>query len=64
MQKMRPNVRNDTMFRIFFWHDQIVVAKGEEDISYMAKKPKEEYALTMNLSKCEYLIVGNEKLMI
>nr|CAI5853376.1 unnamed protein product [Callosobruchus analis] len=44
--------------------DQVVVAEDEDDLQYMIRKLQEEYekaGLKMNLSKCEYLIVGSNE---
>ncbi|XP_030752249.1 uncharacterized protein LOC115879488 [Sitophilus oryzae] len=62
---MGLRVGDDTLFTLFFADDQIVISEDEEDLSYMIRKLQEEYeaaGLQMNLSKCEYLIVGNEEI--
>lgn len=48
---------------LFFADDQVVIANEEEDLDYMFRKLKKEYerwGLNMNLTKTEYLLIGNE----
>lgn len=61
-KNMGLRVGGDTLFTLFFTDDQIIMAEDEEDLGYMVRKLKEEYenaGLKINMSKCEYLIVGN-----
>lgn len=57
-------VGNDSLFTLYFADDQIVVAEDKDDLAYMVRKLKKKYELTgftLNMSKCEYLIVDNEE---
>ncbi|XP_050502979.1 uncharacterized protein LOC126882213 [Diabrotica virgifera virgifera] len=49
---------------LFFADDQVVVANDEEDMDYMFRKLKKEYekwGLNMNMSKTEYLKIGDDE---
>lgn len=56
------NESGESLFTLYFADDQIVIAEDEDELAYMVRKLKEEYelaGLTLNMSKCEYLIVCN-----
>ncbi|XP_049767877.1 uncharacterized protein LOC126101230 [Schistocerca cancellata] len=56
-------VEESTIFSLHFADDQIVLAKDENDLTYMIRKFKEEYnkaGLKMNMKKCDYLAAGTE----
>lgn len=54
---------NYCLSTLFFADDQVIIANCEEDIDYMLRKLKDEYeraGMKMNVSKTEYLRVGEE----
>lgn len=55
---------NDTRYGLYFSDNQIVIAKDEDDLSYMIRQLQEGYeilGLSLHLNKCEYLIVGSDE---
>lgn len=63
-KNMGLRVGDEILYSLYFADDQVVVAEDEDDLGYMIRKLQEEYekaGLTMNMSKCEYLLVGSNK---
>lgn len=56
-------VGEETLYTLLFADDQVIIASDEDDSSYMVRHLQEEYqkwGLTINTSKTEYLVVGEE----
>ncbi|XP_030750155.1 uncharacterized protein LOC115877946 [Sitophilus oryzae] len=61
---MGIEIDNHCLSTLFFADDQVIVAGCEEDADYMLRKLDEEYdrwGLNINLTKTEYLKVGEEQ---
>ncbi|XP_030768215.1 uncharacterized protein LOC115891796 [Sitophilus oryzae] len=60
---MGIQIGNHCLTTLLFADDQVIVANDEEDIDYMLRKLKEEYAewgLKMNMTKTEYLKMADD----
>lgn len=58
-------VGGEIMYTLLFADDQVIVAGDMDDLSYMLRKLKDEYekwGLKINMSKTEYLKVGDDEL--
>ncbi|KAK4873810.1 hypothetical protein RN001_013170 [Aquatica leii] len=58
-------IRDETLYTLLFADDQVIVASNMDDANYMLRKLIEEYerwGLTINVSKTEYLAIGENDL--
>ena len=58
-------VGGEIMYTLLFADDQVIVAGDMDDLSYMLRKLKDEYekwGLKINMSKSEYLKMGDDEL--
>lgn len=56
-------IYNEILFNLLFAYDQVILAGNEDDANYMLRKLKQKYekwGLTINLSKTEYMKVGED----
>jgi hypothetical protein len=63
-QPMGIPIQNTYVYSLNFADDQLLLAQDHDDMEYMARKLKEEYeewGLTINLEKTEYVCIGEEK---
>lgn len=59
---MEIPIRYKPLFTLCFAEDQVVIAKDEEEVSYILRKLKVEYeqsGLEINFDKTEYLEINN-----
>jgi hypothetical protein len=55
---------NSYLYTLQFANDQVVLAKDEEDLEYVARKIKEEYekyGMASSVKKTKYLCVGSDR---
>ncbi len=62
--QMGIKIGNSYLTSLFFADDQVIIANDEEDMDYMIRKltaEYEEWGLTINLNKTEYLKIKDEE---